>query len=648
MYLTSSVGKTALAVHWARRVAGRFPDGQLYVNLRGYDAEGAAVTPEEVAGWFLVALGVPAAQIPAGGQARCGLYRSVLAGRRVLVVLDNARDSAQVRPLLPGSTGCLVVVTSRSSLAGLAAAEGAHPLRLGPLGAEDGVRLLAARLGAERVAAEPAAVTELVGRCGRLPLALAVMGARAAADPALPLGVLAGQLAGAASAAGTAAAAAGAGPGRLEVLETGDPATSLGQLLSWSYRQLSQPAAQMFALLGVHCGPDITIPAAASLADVPAADTRRAITELDDASLLTEHRPGRYVMHDLVRGYAAERARQALGAARIREATGRSLDHYLHTLCSLSYVLPAPVTVPPPAQGVVPEHLTGEAQLDWAQAEHQVLLQATAQAAAAGFITRAWQIWIFQGWFLGDQGYWADFRAAGQTVLAAAEAAGDQAALGWTHAFIGWYGAFTGAHDEDLDHLDQALEYFRVAGDQYGLAWACLFTSRPAGRKGDWAKAARLTEQALALFRRAGHRYGERTTLVSLGECHAHLGNYDVARGYARQALELAAESDDRANSALAWNVLGVVHTRLGEHREAISCHRQALDLTREWKTPLARRWLASLLTSFGDACQAAGDLPSARQAWQQVMQIRDDLGMPESRRLRARLEQADLPSPPG
>jgi DNA-binding SARP family transcriptional activator/tetratricopeptide (TPR) repeat protein len=644
----AGVGKTALAVHWARRVAGRFPDGQLYVNLRGYDAEGAAVTPEEVAGWFLVALGVPAAQIPAGGQARCGLYRSVLAGRRVLVVLDNARDAAQVRPLLPGSTGCLVVATSRSSLAGLAAAEGAHPLRLGPLGAEDGVRLLAARLGAERVAAEPAAVTELVGRCGRLPLALAVMGARAAADPALPLGVLAGQLAGAASAASTAAAAAGAGPGRLEVLETGDPATSLGQLLSWSNRQLSQPAAQMFALLGVHCGPDITIPAAASLADVSAADTRRAITELDDASLLTEHRPGRYVMHDLVRGCAAERARQALGAARIREATGRSLDHYLHTLCGLSYVLPAPITVPPPAQGVVPEHLTDEAQLDWAQAEHQVLLQATAQAAAAGFITRAWQIWIFQGWFLGDQGYWADFRAAGQTVLAAAEAAGDQAALGWTHAFIGWYGAFTGAHDEDLDHLDQALEYFRGAGDQYGLAWACLFTSRPAGRKGDWAKAARLTEQALALFRRAGHRYGERATLVSLGECHTHLGNYDVARGYARQALELAAESDDRANSALAWNVLGLVHTRLGEHREAISCHRQALDLTREWKTPLARRWLASLLTSFGDACQAAGDLPSARQAWQQVLQIRDELGLPENRRLRARLEQAGLPSPPG
>ena len=206
----AGVGKTALAVHWARRVAGRFPDGQLYVNLRGYDAEGAAVTAEEVTGWFLAALGVPAGQIPADAQARSGLYRSVLAGRRVLVVLDNARDAAQVRPLLPGSAGCLVVVTSRSALAGLAAAEGARPLRLGPLGAEEGVRLLAARLGPERVAAEPGAVTELVARCGHLPLALAVMAARAAADPGLPLGVLAGQLA---AAAGAEAAAPG-GRGR--------------------------------------------------------------------------------------------------------------------------------------------------------------------------------------------------------------------------------------------------------------------------------------------------------------------------------------------------------------------------------------------------------------------------------------------------
>ena len=477
----AGVGKTALAVHWARNVAGRFPDGQLYVNLRGYDAEGAAVTPEEVTGWFLTALGVPASQIPADAPARCGLYRSVLAGRRVLIVLDNARDAAQVRPLLPGSGGCLVVVTSRSALTGLAAAEGARPLRLGPLAEEEGVQLLAARLGPERVAAEPAAVTDLVARCGHLPLALAVIAARAAADPGLPLGVLAGQLAGA---AGAEATATGAGPGRLEVLETGDPATSLRQLLSWSYGQLGPSAAGMFALLGVHCGPDITVPAAASLAAVPRAAAGRALAELAGASLAAEHRPGRYVMHDLVRGYAAGQARQVLGEAGIRAAIERSLDHYLHTVIR---PLP-PFAVAPSAPGVVPEQLADEAALqDWGRAEHQVVLQAIAQAAAAGFITHAWQIFHGQALLVGGQGYWADIRAVGQAVLDAAEAAQDQAALGWTHLAIGRYLTFTGAGNEDLA---RALDHLRRAGDLPGQAWSHLDASLAYFVMGDWAEAA--------------------------------------------------------------------------------------------------------------------------------------------------------------
>jgi DNA-binding SARP family transcriptional activator len=641
----AGVGKTALAVHWARKVAGWFPDGQLYVNLRGYDAEGAAVTAEEVTGWFLAALGMPAAQIPPGAQARCGLYRSVLAGRRVLIVLDNARDAAQVRPLLPGSPGCLVIVTSRSSLAGLAAAEGARPLRLGPVGAEEAVRLLAARLGQERVAAEPGAVTDLVGRCGHLPLALAVMAARAAADPQLPLGVLAGQLAGA---AGAEAAAAGqppgsAGPGRLEVLETGDPATSLRQLLSWSHRHLSPPAAQMFALLGVHCGPDITVPASASLAGVSGSQAKRALAELADASLAAEHRPGRYVLHDLVRGYAAEQARKTAGEEAIQEAIGRSVDHYLHTFIAWCEP-PAPFTAAPPAPGVVPEQLAGEAGLEeWARAEHQVLLQATSQAAAADFLTRAWQLLAGQGWFLNS----ADFQEAGQGVLAAAQAAGDHAALGWTHAFIGWYSTFTSAYDDSRAHLRQALEHFRHAGDLPGRAWAHLFAARPAGLDGDWAEAARLMEQARVLFRQAGDRYGEKAALASLGDHHANLGNYELARGYAELALGMAAEPGDPTNLAFAWKALGLVHSRLGDYRQAISCYRQALGLTQQRKTSLARNWLASLLADFGDACRAAGDLPAARRAWQQALQIRDELGLPDTRRLRARLEHASPPSPP-
>jgi DNA-binding SARP family transcriptional activator len=640
----AGVGKTALAVHWGHRVAARFPDGQLYVNLRGYDP-GVPVTADEAAGWFLAALGVPAAQIPADAQARCGLYRSVLAGRRVLIVLDNARDAAQVRPLLPGGGGCLVVVTSRSALAGLAAGEGAWPLRLAPLDDEQAASLLAARLGPERVAAEPEAVAELTGRCGHLPLALAVMAARAAADPDLPLGAVAAQL-GKTPDVMAAGQPGGDGRGRLEVLDTGDPATSLSELLSWSHRQLSEPATGMFALLGLHCGPDITVPAAASLAGVPRPDAYRALAELADASLAAEHRPGRYVMHDLVRGYAAARARQALREADIHAAIGRSLDHYLHTMAVWSDI-PRSFRPAPPAPGVVPERLAGEAQqVDWARAEHQVLLRAIAQAAAAGRVTQAWQIFERQSWFLGDQGYWADCQAAGQAVLAAAQATGDHDALGWADMIIGRHCAFAGALDEGRAYLIRAQDHLSRAGDLRGQVSALLLCSYACGWGGEWAEGAALAGQALALMRQSG-RPG-RWALYAIGECHARLGNYDLARDYARQALELGPEPNDPTNLALAWGVLGLVHNRLGERHQALSCYRQALALANQWETPLARRWLASLLADFGDACAAASDPPAATGAWQQALQILDELGLPDSMGVRARLEQAGRFSPLG
>ncbi len=640
----AGVGKTALAVHWARKVAHRFPDGQLYVNLRGFDAEGAAVTAEEVTGWFLAALGIPAGQIPADAQARCGLYRSVLAGRRVLIVLDNARDAAQVRPLLPGSPGCLVVVTSRSALAGLAAAEGAQPLRLGPLGEQEGVRLLAARLGPERVAAEPAAVTELTARCGHLPLALAVMAARAAADPGLPLGVLAAQLAGGAGAEPAAGgrAAAGAGAGRLEVLETGDPATSLGQLLSWSYRQLSPAAAQIFTLLGVHCGPDITVPAAASLAGVPRAEAGRALAELAGASLAAEHRPGRYVLHDLVRAYAAELARQALGEAGIRAALERNLDHYLHTVAVL-YVFGVirTITVAPPVPGVLPEQLAGDAATqDWLQAEHQVLLQATVQAAAAGLVTRAWQLFASQAYILGGQGYWADIRDVGQAVLAAAEAAGDQVALGWTHETIGRSGMFTGAGHEDLA---RALDHFGRAGDLSGQATTHLVASMACAVRGDWARGVTQAGQALARFQQTGDQAGQGWARAALAEHHARLGDYELARGYARQALEVGPATSNLTWLAIAWDALGVAHARLGESRQAIGCYRRGLALVGELKAPEARAMQAVMLAGSGDACRAAGDLPAAVEAWRQALQVLRDLGWPDFLGVGVRLRKAGL-----
>src|SRR5215470_13466489 len=295
---TAGVGKTALALHWAHQAAGRFGDGQLYVNLRGYGPSGAPAEPAEAIRGFLDALGVPPGRIPASAEAQAGLYRSLLAGRKMLIVADNARDEAQVRPLLPASPASLVLVTSRSQLGGLGAADGARLISLDVLPHAEAVQLLTARLGAERAAAEPAAVDQIADLCACLPLALAVAAARAAARPAFPLATVAGELADA--------------TGRLDALDAGDPSSSVRAVFSWSTRQLSAQAARMFALLGLHPGPDISVPAAASLAALDKADARRLLRELTRAHLITEHAPGRYAFHDLLRAYATEQAHHTI------------------------------------------------------------------------------------------------------------------------------------------------------------------------------------------------------------------------------------------------------------------------------------------------------------------------------------------------
>ena len=249
---------------------------------------------------------------------------------------------------------------------------------------------------------------------------------------------------------------------------------------------------------------------------------------------------------------------------------------------------------------------------------------------------------------MGGEGYRADIQALGQAVLAAAEAAGNQVALGWTHAIIGRSGGFTGAHDEGRAHLARALDHFRCAGDLSGHAWAHLSASYLDSLKRDWAEAITRGGQALALFRRTGDQAGQGWALAVLGDCHARLENYELARGHARQALEVTPEAGDPTTFAMAWDTLGLVHSRLGGPRPAITCYRQALAFLRGRKQPLARLMQIIMLPEFGDACRAADDLPAAAGAWQQAQQIRRELGWPESRGTRARLEQAGPPSPAG
>ena len=338
----AGVGKTALAVHWAHRIAHRFPDGQLYVNLRGFDPGGSAMHPADAVRGFLDAFGVPAQQIPGSMEAQTGLYRTLVSGRRLLIVLDNARDAEQVRPLLPGSAGCLVVVTSRNQLSGLIAAQGARPMALGLMSTVDARALLATRLGDTRVAAEPDAVDGIIAGCARLPLALAVVAARCAISPELPLPRLAEEIRDTAG---------------LDAFAGDDRATDVRTVFSWSYQALGPAAARLFRLLGLHPGPDLTAAAAASLAGEPLPRVRAQLAGLTEANLLNEAIPGRYSLHDLLRAYAAELAQTIDGEG---AAVHRILDHYLHTahplatLANPDRVQPAldasqPGAAPPPA-----------------------------------------------------------------------------------------------------------------------------------------------------------------------------------------------------------------------------------------------------------------------------------------------------------
>jgi len=313
---TAGVGKSTLAVYWGHQVAGEFPDGQLYVNLRGFGPSGPPVTSAEAIKGFLAAYQVPSAAIPAGLDTLAGLYRSMLAGTRTLIVLDNARDVDQVRPLLPASPGCLVLVTSRNQLAGLVANEGARLVTLDVLPEAEAHELLVSRLGPSRVRAEHDAVTEVARLCAGLPLALGIAATHAAARPDFALTALAAGLRD--------------GQGRLDALDTGDATGSLREVFSWSHQQLSHSAGRLFRLMSVHPGPDMSVQAAASIAGIAVPDAQRALGELSSASLVAERSPGRYSYHDLLRTYAAEQATDCDGDVEVRAAMNRMLDHYRH------------------------------------------------------------------------------------------------------------------------------------------------------------------------------------------------------------------------------------------------------------------------------------------------------------------------------
>jgi DNA-binding SARP family transcriptional activator/tetratricopeptide (TPR) repeat protein len=603
---TAGVGKTTLAVRFARQAMPLFPDGQLYVNLRGFDPTSAPTLPGMALYWFLGALGVPPRHMPSAVEAQSALLRTLLGSRRMLLLLDNAHDADQVRPLLPGSSGCMVLVTSRSQLTGLVV-DGARALPLDVLGAQEAAELVAGRLGAERAAGESTAVADLVARCAGLPLALSVTCARAAARPGMRLAALAEELADA--------------RGRLDALRTGEAATDLRAVFSWSADKLSDQAARMFRLLGVHYGPDISAAAAASLAAVTLSGARAALTELTRASLLTESEAGRFGCHDLLRAYAAELAAATLSDADAGQARRRVLDHYLwtaHAAMARLYPARGQVPPPPPLPGVAAEEFCGQgaydAALAWFDAEDRVLANVIEQAPAQRQDEHCWKLAWYWAPLLNRRGRTTELLAVARAAVLSAGRLGDRDALGHVHCELGNVTARHGDYRAADEHLRKSLELFTDLGDQASVGEIRYRLSVILAHQERWDEALDHAVEALRLRRSLAGSAAVAYSENLVGWILAHTGQPDAALWYCRRALDMHTESGSRSGVADTLDSIAFAYGRLADYERSVAHYKQALAMYRLLGDPQgeANAWL-----DLGDIELASGQPDAARRCWE-------------------------------
>jgi DNA-binding SARP family transcriptional activator/tetratricopeptide (TPR) repeat protein/DNA-binding XRE family transcriptional regulator len=567
---TAGVGKTGLAVHWAHRVRDRFPDGQLYINLRGYAPAPPMRSIDALAG-FLHALGVPAEQVPVDLDEAAGLYRTLLADKRMLVVLDNARAAEQVRPLLPGSPTCMVLVTSRDQLGGLVATHGARRLLLDALSENDAVTLLARVLGAERIAAEPAAATELAGVCACLPLALRIAAANLAGHPDWRTADYVARL--------------GKDDQLAEMAVDGDPQAAVRTAFDCSYAALDPGAQRLFRLLGLVPGPEFTGPAAAALAGMSVRRAAQLLERLAAAHLVETRGPGRFGFHDLLRRYARQRAQHHDGNPERQAVISRLLTWYLHTAdaaARLLYPEKLRLSLPPlneelPVAGF-DEH-TGA--LAWLDAERANLGAAIRYAAEQGPYPMAWLLadtvrgYFWRCWHMVE---WLAITRGG---LHAAERAGDPRAQAAAHRNLGMARHWLGRYAQAAEHYRSAVAFSRQAGWVEGEAAGLLSLGLVCTDLGQLQQAAAHHTQALALNRQAGYKAGQAVALSNLGDLCREMGQLQQAAGYLIQAVALHREIGT-SGQATTLDTLGEVYRELGRLDDACQHLTKALALARE------------------------------------------------------------------
>jgi DNA-binding SARP family transcriptional activator/Flp pilus assembly protein TadD len=606
---TAGVGKTALALHWAHQVAESFPDGQLYVNLRGYDPEQPVPAADALAG-FLRALGVPGTDIPPEIDERAAKYRSLLAGCRMLVVLDNAGSAEQVRPLLPGSPGCVAVVTSRDSLAGLVAREGAERLDLDLLPLPDAVNLLRALIGA-RVDADPAAAAELAARCARLPLALRLAAELATTRPAVCLADLVSEM-------------ADTGQPLDSLDASGDPRTRVRAVFSWSYRNLGADAARVFRLAGLHPGPGFDRYAIAAVTDTAVEHADRVLGLLTRTHLIHPSGADRYDLHDLLRSYARELAAGYDSEGERRAALTRLFDYYLYAAsAAMDTLFPAERHRRPRIQAPAtptPCFTSTATAREWLDAERANLVA----VAVHGQPGHATQLAATTYRYLEDGGYFPEAMSIFTHARTAARTTGDRAAEGTALISLGLVSWWYGHGQEAADRFTQALALFDAAGDLTGEGRALANLGMVHGIEGRLPEAAGYFGQALAIFRRIGDQTGEARALDNLGSINFERGRFQEAAGHHRQALAIFRNVGDKTGEAYVLSKLGIIERRSGRPREAVAYLEQALVVFRDVGN---RAGQAYVLTALGDVALLEGRHQEASAHHQQSLMLCHQIG---------------------
>ncbi|ONI87992.1 hypothetical protein ALI22I_19790 [Saccharothrix sp. ALI-22-I] len=607
---TAGVGKTALVLHWAHRIRSRFPDGQLFVDLRGYDSR-LPVAAGDALSRLLDGLGVTGTDVPVDHDQRAARYRAELADRRVLIVLDNASTVDQVRPLLPGTSGCLVVVTSRNSLAGLVALHGARRLEVGLLPESDSVALLRALVG-ERVGREPAAAAELAGQCGRLPLALRVAAELAVSRPASALAELTGELADRRR--------------RLRVLEAGDDArAAVRTVFSWSYLQLRPEVALAFRRLGLHPGPDVTPFALAALTGGDPEESRLVLEVLARNHLVQPVSGGRFVVHDLLRAYAEELAGEHDPAAERSAAVERLLAaHLAAASAAMDLLYPADRPYRPDVSVTLPLAFpAADAARAWLDAERSTLVALCRFAERDDRPGYAVDLANTLYRYL-EGGHYADASTIHECALRAAQRAGEDSMLAAALTNLGALRRLLGDYDQAAGHLHEAIELHRRTGDHYGVARASSNLGIVQERLGEYEEAASLHLEALALHQRLGSRYGEAAALLNLGNAHSRPGHHAGAVEYLERALDLFRRLDDAVGQASALSNLGAVCASLRRYPDAVRHLSRAQELFQRLDHSYG---VASTLSNLGNVYTRLGDWSQAHHCYTSALEMFRDIG---------------------